>query len=77
MKSSMKENKQPAIEDSIDRDLDDLVTKPGPSKKAHFAKPLSEKQMSDLEKGPVVSNTEKSTAWALRTFTDCFFFLQS
>ena len=26
--------------------------------------------MTDLEKGPVVPNTEKSTAWALRTFND-------
>ena len=26
--------------------------------------------MTELEKGPVVPNTDKSTAWALRTFTD-------
>ena len=26
--------------------------------------------MSELEKGPIMANTEKSTAWALRTFTD-------
>jgi len=33
MKSSMKETKQPAISDSTtDHDLDDFVTKPGPSK---------------------------------------------
>ena len=54
-----------------DADLDDFVlAKPGPSKKAQFAKPLSEMQMTELEKGPVVPNTEKSTVWALRTFTD-------
>ena len=55
----------------VDPDLDDFVLAiPGPSKKARFAKPLSETQMTELEKGPVVPNTEKSTAWALRTFTD-------
>ena len=67
--SSAKENKQP-IDPAPDADLDDFVAKPGPSEKAGFAKPLSEMQMTDLEKGPVVPNTEKSTAWALRTFND-------
>ena len=68
--SSAKENKQP-IDPAPDADLDDFVlAKPGPSKKARFAKPLSETQMTDLEKGPVVPNTEKSTAWALKTFND-------
>ena len=67
--SSAKENKQP-IDPVPDADLDDFVAKPGPSEKARFAKPLSEMQMTDLEKGPVVPNTEKSTAWALRTFND-------
>ena len=62
----MKENKRPAVKDSADHDLDDFVTKPGPSKKARFAKPLSKKQMYDLEKGPVMLNTDKSIAWALR-----------
>ena len=62
----MKENKRPAVKDSADHDLDDFVTKPGPSKKARFAKPSSKKQMSDLEKGPVMLNTDKSIAWALR-----------
>ena len=43
-----------------DADLEDFVlAKPGSSKKARFAKPLSETQMTDLEKGPVVPNTEK------------------
>ena len=65
--SLTKENKQP-IDPAPDADL--VLAKPGPSKKARFAKPLSETQMTDLEKGPVVPNTEKSTAWALRTFTD-------
>ena len=68
--SSAKENKQP-IDPAPDADLDDFVlAKPGPSKKARFPKPLSEMQMTNLEKGPVVPNTEKSTAWALRTFND-------
>ena len=68
--SLAKENKQP-IDPARDADLDDFVlAKVGPSKKARFAKPLSETQMTDLEKGPVVPNTEKSTAWALRTFND-------
>ena len=68
--SSAKENKQ-LIDPVPDADLDDFVlAKPGPSKKARFAKPLSEAQMTDLEKGPVVPNTEKSTALALRTFND-------
>jgi len=69
----MKENKRPAVGDSTtDRDLDDFVSKPGPSKKARSAKLLSEKQMLDLEikKDPIVPNTEKRTVWALRTFTD-------
>ena len=49
--------KQP-IDPVPDADLDDfVVAKPGPSKKAQFAKPLSEMQMTDLEKGPVVPNT--------------------
>ena len=66
--SSAKENKQP-IDPAPNADLGDFVlAKPGPSKKVRFAKPLSETQMTDLEKGPVVPNTEKSTAWALRTF---------
>ena len=62
MKSSMKENKRPAVGDSTtDRDLDDFVSKPGSSKKARFTKLLSEKQMLDLEikKDPIVPNTEK------------------
>ena len=68
--SSAKENKQP-IDPAPDADLDDFVlAKPGPSKKVRFAKPLSETQMTDLKKGPVVPNTEKSTAWVLRTFND-------
>ena len=51
--------------------MDDFVlAKPGPSRKARFTKPLSEMQMTDLEKGPVVPNTEKRTVWALRTFND-------
>ena len=54
-----------------DADLDDVVlAKPGPSKKARFAKPLSETQTTKLENGPVEPNTEKSKVWALRTFTD-------
>ena len=57
--SSAKDNKQP-IDPAPDADLDDFVlAKPGPSKKARFVKPLSETQMTDLEKGPVVPNTEK------------------
>ena len=68
--SSAKENKQP-IDPASDADLDDFVlAKPGPSKKARFAKPLSEMQMTNLEKGPVMPNTETSTVWALRTFND-------
>ena len=68
--SSANENKQ-LIDPAPDADLDDFVlAKPGPSKKAQFAKPLSEMQMIDLEKGPVVPNTEKSTVWALTTFND-------
>ena len=68
--SSAKENKQP-IDPAPDADLEDFVlAKPGPSKKARFTKPLSETQMTDLEKGPVMPNTEKSTAWALRTLND-------
>ena len=64
--SLAKENKNPAPDD-----LDDFVlAKPGPSKKARFATPLSETKMMEIQKGPVVPNTEKSTAWALRTFTD-------
>ena len=63
-----KENKPQPV---VDPDLDDFVLAiPGPSKKARFAKPLSETQMTKLEKGPVVPNTEKGTAWALSTFTD-------
>ena len=69
IKRSFKENKQP-VDPVPETDLDDFVlAKPGPSKKARFAKPLIEVQMTELE-GPVVPNTEKSTAWALRTFTD-------
>ena len=68
--SSAKENKQP-IDPAPNADLGDFVlAKPGPSKKVRFAKPLSETQVTDLEKGPVVPNTEKSTALALRTFND-------
>lgn len=68
--ASVKEN-QPVGDLAVDPDMDDFVLdKPGPSKKAQFSKPLSEKQMTELEEGPVVLNTEKSTAWALRTFTD-------
>jgi len=68
MKSSREENKRPATSNSTtDPDLDDFVTTPGQCKKAHFAEPLNKKQMFDLEKGPVVLNTEKSTVWALRT----------
>ena len=64
--SLAKENKNPAPDD-----LDDFIlAKPGPSKKARFATPLSETKMMEIQKGPVVPNTEKSTAWALRTFTD-------
>ena len=44
--SSAKENKQP-IDPAPDADLNYFVlTKPGPSKKAQFAKPLSETQMT-------------------------------
>ena len=68
-RSAVKENKRPAAVDPHQADLDDFV-KPKPSKKARFAKPLSDMQMADLEKGPTVPNTEKSTAWALRTFCD-------
>ena len=69
--SLAKENKQPIDPAAPNADLDDFaLATPGPSKKARFAKPLSETQMTDLEKGPVVPNTEKSTAWALRTFND-------
>ena len=58
--SSTKENKQPIDPTPDATDLDNFVlAKPGPSKKAQFAKPLSEMQMTDLEKGPVVPNTEK------------------
>ena len=65
-----KENKVP-IYPAPDADLEDFVlAKPGPSKKPRFAKPLSDGQMTEMEKGPVVPNTDKSTAWALRTFTD-------
>ena len=70
-RSSVKENKRPIGDPALDSDLDDFVlATAGPSKKARFAKPLGEKQMSELEKGPIMANTEKSTAWALRTFTD-------
>ena len=64
----MKENKRLTVGDSTTDS--DFETKPGPYKKACFVKSLKEKQMSDLEKGPIMPNTEKSAAWALRTFTD-------
>ena len=68
--ASVKEN-QLVGDLAVDPNLDDFVlAKPGPSKKARSSKPLSEMQMTELEKGPLVPNTEKSTAWALRTFTD-------
>ena len=51
---------------SVDSDLDDFVI-PGPFKKPRFSKPLSEVQMEALEKGPVASNMDKSTMWAVWT----------
>lgn len=56
-RSAVKEDKRPAAVDLYQADLDNFV-KPKPSKKARFAKPLSDMQMADLEKGPTVPNTE-------------------
>ena len=54
--SSAKENEQ-VVNPPPDADL--VLGKPGPYNKAQFPKPLSEMQITEIQKGPVVPNTDK------------------
>ena len=43
---------------------------PTKCKKSQFSDPKSSDEMDKLGKGPVVPNTDKSTAWAVRVFNE-------
>ena len=67
-KSGCRKRSVPA---SKENSLDDVDFQPAKKLKLkHFAPPLSELEMTNVEKGPTVKNTQKCTDWAVRVFSE-------
>ena len=69
----MAKRKAGVSKENVDPDLVDF-REPRPKKakagsSSHFAAPLSEVEVAEYSKGPVVPNTAKNTQWAVRVFS--------
>ena len=60
-----------SVPDSKENSLDDLDFQTAKKLKLkRFAQPLSELEMSNVEKSPTVKNTKKCIDWAVRVFNE-------
>ena len=67
-KSGCRKRSVPASKENSSDDVDFQPAKK--LKLKRFAPPLSELEMTNVEKGPTVKNTKKCTDWTVRVFSE-------